>query len=251
MSWWKKFKHAVSHAVTHEAHTVEHAVVHAAKTVVHKTENAAKTVVHAATKTADDVAKEATAISGAVDNETSELAAALVKAGVAGTRDVATGANWAAKTFEKGAEDVGTGLVDAGKYVSENKCSIAVGSALGIVVAAGSADGEEEGIMAAVAVAEKAGGIIAVQVAATAASAVITDALWEVPEVSDSGISKPLAKSVIKYAMVMAAKQSSSEVILSGGQFLTGVVLTTLTGFICSGEAPQGFKEWEALEKNA
>lgn len=233
MGWFKSLGHDISHA----AKTVEHGVEKAGSTIAHGVESVGK-----------EVAKGAAAAAHAASNEAENVGNALEKFGSDTVASVESGANWAGKELQEGAAYAQEGLVAAGKFVSANSCSIAIGSALSTAVAAMSTDGEEEASMAALAIAVKLGETAAINTAATAVTTAIVDAVWEIPGVSGSDMDKNTAKQVLKYTIMMAVKQSKSEVILSGGQFLVGAFITVLTGYICSGEVPGGFKVWKGLQ---
>ena len=225
-----------------------HDITHAAKTVGKGIENAGKTIAHGAESIGKEAAKDASEIASTASHEAEVIGSALGKFGGDTLSSVESGASWAGNELQEGAEYAEKGLVAAGNFASENACSIAIGSALSTAVAAMSTDGEEEASMAALALAVKLGETAAINTAATAVTTAIIDVVWEIPGVSGSSADENTAKQVLKYTIMMAVKQSKSEVILSGGQFLVGAFITVLTGFICSGEVPGGFKTWQGLQ---
>jgi len=230
MGW---FSSAVS-AIGHAAESVGNTVVHGAEDAGNAIKDGAEDVGHAVE----------TAGSAAL-NETENLGTALAKVGIDVGEDMTVAAKWAGNALEEGAEKTYEGMVAAGKFISENACSIVVGTALGTAVAALAADGEEEGAMAALAIAVKAASTAEIQAAATLISSGVTDAVWEIPGVSSSGVPEGTVKSVLKYTIVMAAKEKASEVALSGGQYIIGALLTVLTGLICTGDLPGGYSVWK------
>lgn len=233
MGWFKSLGHDISHAAGSVAHGIESGV----KTVAHGIESGVKTV-----------EKGAEAAANAASSEAANVGNALAGFGKDAEEGVVSGASWAGDELQQGAEYAQEGLVAAGKFVSENSCSIAIGSALSTTVAAMSTDGEEEASMAALAVAINLGETAAINTAVTAVTTAIVDAVWEIPGVSGSSADKGTAKQVLKYTIMMAVKQSKSEVVLTGGQYLVGAFITVLTGFICSGEVPGGFKVWQGAQ---
>jgi len=221
----------------------------AASSTAHAVSHAAKSVSHAVSNAAKDVGDEAGKITSAAGDEAKSMGAALSNAGEAAEQGVVDGAKWAGDTFEKGAEKVEEGAVALGKFASAHACSAGIGTALGAAIMELGADGEEEATMGALAIAlqaaKKGGGIAAIQAASTLIANGLVEAIWAIPGVSGSNADKAEGASIIKYCIVMAAKQNMSKVVLSGGQYLTGVFLTVLTGFICSGELPGGYSVWK------
>lgn len=226
----------------------------AAHTVSHGIESGAKAAGHAVESGAKAVGNETGKVVSGVGDEAKQLGSDIGRAGSVAAQGISDGASWAGDKFEEGAEKVEEGAVALGKFASAHACSAAIGTALGAAVMELSTDGEEEGMMAALAIAlvaaKKAGGIAAVQEAATLVANGVTTAVWAIPGVASSGANKNTATAILKYCIVMAAKENMSEVEVTGGQYLTGVFLTVLTGFICSGELPGGFKVWQGEGSN-
>ena len=246
MGWFSSAVHAIGHAAESVGSTIEHGAEDAGSAIKDGAEDAGSAIVDGA----KDVGDAAEDIGSAALHETENLGTQLAKVGIDVGEDMATAAKWAGNVMEEGAEKTYEGMVAAGKFISENACSIAVGTALGTAVAALAADGEEEGGMAALAIAAKAANTAEIQAAATLISSGVTDVVWKIPGVSSSGVPEGTVKQVLKYTIVMAVKEKTSEVAVTGGQYIIGALLTVLTGLICTGDLPGGFKVWEGSSQS-
>ena len=214
------------------------------KNTIENVANSAENAVDKGLSAAESATKSATE---AAINETESLGQSLAAQGIDVTDILTPAAQWAGDALEDGAELAYTGMVAAGEELSENACSIVVGSALGAAVAVLSADGEEEGAMALLAIATAAANTTKIKSVALVIATGITEAVWKIPNVSSSGVPKDVVIKVIQYTIIKATEEKKEEVVATGGQFIIGVLLMVLTGLICSGELPGGYKVWEGL----
>lgn len=219
MSFWNKIKHA--------AESVGDTVEDAAKTTVKVVSDTTKTVWHA------------------TSDEANDIASAIESAGTTVSKGVVEGAKFAETWSEKGAVIAYQSAVEAGEYVTQHACDIAVGSALSATFVTLAADGEEEVSMGALAVACAASTLDTALIAteSKALAAIISDPIWLIPGISMGGkLSKDNLRAILAFVIQKCCTEKPELVVGSGGQFIAGALIACTTTLICEGALPGGYK---------
>lgn len=225
MSLWKKFTHVVTKTTT----TVEHTVTHAATTV-------AKTT----TKTWESTTKEG-----------EELGNALHQSGLNINKNFITGVDIAGDLLKEGTNQVETGLVGLGNYVTAHACDIGIGSALTAVFTTLAADGEEEasfGALAATCAASTVDNIL-IGITARDFAYIIGEGIFAIPDVDKVIPNKEGTEDLIAFVVRKVLTEKPQLVVETAGQVVAGVVIATITSIVCEGTLPFGYVPiWKGVQ---
>lgn len=149
-----------------------------------------------------------------------------------------------------GAQYVVTGLVDAGEFLTQHECDIAIGAALTAAFATMEADPSEEAAydsLAALCLAEFIDNV-AVGIISNTLGSIIGDVVWEVPRVKSTVKNKDLLKSVIAFGIAKAVKSDPKLVVSTESKYISGVVIYLITALVCEGKLPVGFTAWDGAQ---
>lgn len=171
-------------------------------------------------------------IGHAIEHAAEEAGNDIVKAG-----KLVPGGDFVEDMLKKGTVGIYNGAVSAVNYVSEHACDIAVGSVLGALFVAGSADGEAETAITPLLLLKGE----ALGVGAEEAAKII------MKSVNASGIMKggteDVATALVAYIIEKAIEENTAEAEATGGEFVYGAIVVALTTLICTGQVPTDFEK--------
>lgn len=231
----------------------------AAELAAKKAAEAAEAAKEAAEKTGNSFVNTANAASSAAvnawtstSNEAKDLSNSVEKEGITVGNGFIQGATVVGNGIEKGGEVIGKGFLALPKYISEQACNIALGSALSAAFVALAADGEEEvsvgslAVLAATSFEDK----VALNTAAKSLAFIVVEPIYDIPDVSSSVGHKDVLEAIIAFLIVKACSAKPKLVIGSGGQFIAGVLIYGITSVVCEGKIPGGFTVWKGAQAN-
>lgn len=229
--------------ITHPVDTVTGTVRGVTHTIEHPIESIEQTGERTYNIVTDPVGS-ATRVWESTTREGQIIANAVESTGLTIGKGMIDGAKAAGKLAEEGLEETGKGLVEIGKYTSEHVCDLVLGTALGALFAAWASDGQEEvefgAFAVACAVAKELGEETEISFAADTLAKAIVDPIYFIPGVSDAVGHKDSFEAVLSFVISSTASQDPELVVGSAGQYLAGVIITTVTGIVCEGEVPAG-----------
>jgi len=181
----------------------------------------------------------------ASSNEANEITNAIESVGTVVSPGMIEGSKYALSWTEQGAVIAYKSAVDAGKYVTQHACDIAVGSALSSVFVTFAANGEEEeslGALAATCAASTINrAIIATQ--SDALAAILSDVIWLCPGISfDKKMTKDILRSILAFIIQKCCTEKANLVVGTAGQYIVGAIIACVTTLICEGALPGGYK---------